>query len=561
MPTTRRQLIGGAAASLAILCAERSPARPQAMMRLHGLIIGINAYNGRVGTAGAGRTVYRKIAPLLGCINDAEAIAAAALPIADSIEMLLDEQVSRAAFFTAWEKLVARSRPGDVLLVTYSGHGGQERAAPSGRSPDGLYDTFIMPNLDTGDPRMSNERIRADEMQAMLASVAERNKVIFLADSCHAGGMAREPLSTIAQDVRYRTVFKYSIEAELQAPIRLSTSAEELSLPHVMFLSGADHGELVPELRIDGRPHGALSVAFASALAGRADDNGDGVITGAELSSYVLNTLRTICSSAQHPNVRWPRSDIRSGRELFPATPLFQLKSLAAAPKPPQALPVALRVMNVSSAELPAIRDRLKNVVFAQDGELAEIYWDAANGTTADGLGSVLAHDVGVDDLQAALDGLILIKSLQRLARQAALSTRLQLPGEVPSEVPSIRSDCVHLEGSRLSLVVQELKHRHFVAFNITGTGEIQLLFPTGSETPVLEHVDSMAWPLQVQAPFGGDHVAAINSAEPLDGFVGVLRSLGSLRDAATVATLVQAMMTQPGIRVGVQGIFTARRA
>lgn len=550
----------GAAASLLIPFGGSHKAGAQTAVRLHALAIGINTYTGRVGSQKLGPASFRKIPPLLGCVNDAQAITAAIRPVAQSVEMLLDQQVSRSAFMAAWHRLVARSQPGDVLLFSYSGHGGQERGAISDRAPDGLYDTFIMPSLDTSDTKLSEERILADEMQTLLASVADRNKVIFVADACHAGGMAREPSAQVARDIRYRTIFKYNIDSELRAPISNSASGAQLSLPHVMFLSGADHGELVPELIIDGKPHGALSVAFASGVSGLADEDGDGTISGLELSSYVLKTLRTLSNSSQHPNVRWPRSDVRSGSDLLPGTPLVASLQSSSKPERRSTPPAVLKLINVADPDAAEIGRVLSNATIAVQNEMADIYWDSATQVIADGLGSVIAYDIKVSELQGAVNAAILTKSLQYRALQAPLPMRIQLPDEPVTASVSKRSDHVHREGTTLGLVVEALKNRNFVAFNVAGNGEIQLLFPVGSEKPVLSDLDPVSWSLKVRGPFGADHVVAINSDASLDDLLSLLRLINGEKEAAVVTAFFQKTPETERYRIGVQGIFTSPR-
>src|SRR6202043_1324124 len=120
------------------------------------------------------------------------------------------------------------------------------------------------------------ERILDDEVQGLWNSVQGRNRIIFVADACHSGGMTRQIDARIAAELRYRTAGLYDVENDLQTEIKILRSSNLLELPHVVFLSGAQDGELVPELVIDGRPQGALSWSFADAIAGRADSNRDG---------------------------------------------------------------------------------------------------------------------------------------------------------------------------------------------------------------------------------------------------------------------------------------------
>src|SRR5262249_33251708 len=160
---------------------------------------------------------------------------------------------------------------------------------------------------------------------------------------CHAGGMTRGVDARLIGDVRYRTEGRYDIEGDLQGVVPFPTAITTLEVPHVVFLAAAQYHELVPEIMINGRYHGALSFAFASSLSGLADSNQDGVITGAELSSYVLRTIRVISESTQNPSVRWPTPDARSGVDMRPDQALFLRKPTAFKPGTVPSATVRLR--------------------------------------------------------------------------------------------------------------------------------------------------------------------------------------------------------------------------
>ena len=88
---------------------------------------------------------YRYKPALKGAVNDARAIRAAleAAGVRD-IVLLLDDQATREAIRDAWNRQVAKAQPGDTLIFTYAGHGGQEPNWIPGNEADGKDETLVL---------------------------------------------------------------------------------------------------------------------------------------------------------------------------------------------------------------------------------------------------------------------------------------------------------------------------------------------------------------------------------------------------------------------------------
>ena len=85
----------------------------------------------------------------------------------------------------------ARRAHGDTLVLTYAGHGGQEPARVPGSERDGLDEMLLLSGFTSSGPG-TRERIRDDELNLWFAEAGERGlRVIFVADSCHAGTLTR----------------------------------------------------------------------------------------------------------------------------------------------------------------------------------------------------------------------------------------------------------------------------------------------------------------------------------------------------------------------------------
>ena len=493
---------------------------------------------------------YTKIRNLQGCVNDARAIESAIRPIAATVRVLLDSEVTRAAFFQSWQQMVAQSSPGDTLLVTYSGHGSQENGSTAAHTADGLHDTFVLSNFDSSQPPLNAERILDDEMQGLWRSVQGRDTVIFLADSCHAGGMTREADPRV--EVHFRTAGPYDIEGELATPVIIPTDASRLELPHVVFLSGAQHHELVPEIQIDGRFQGALSLSFAKAIA-EADTDRNNVITGAELSTYVLRSTRAFSDSSQHPSVRWPQADVRFG--LHPEDPLIYLgQPLTIAPGRPTDA-VRLRLLNFPDDKSEAIGRSLKRATVTTPPQAADLTWDANTKEVIDNLGNIVASGVQAGDLQAVVDRTQLIGALRKLVGKSGIDMRLLLPGESPASPPSPESDRRHKKGAHVDLLATSVNLANYIMFNIGGDGTIQVLEAKRDASPPPKDVQ---FTIEVSQPFGADFLVTVASAQYVPALYGAFERMDNTKDCAALAETLEKSAHDTDLRVGIQGVFTS---
>ncbi|MEI2583872.1 caspase family protein [Scytonema sp. PRP1] len=131
-----------------------------------------------------------------GCVNDVKLINKVlqenfSFP-EKNITRLLDEQATRQGILTALQELVNRINRNDIVVIHYSGHGSQ-MTDREGDKPDGMDET-IMP-YDTGhkDPH-ENRDITDDELYEWLLRLSEKTPYITLIfDSCHSGGIVRDP--------------------------------------------------------------------------------------------------------------------------------------------------------------------------------------------------------------------------------------------------------------------------------------------------------------------------------------------------------------------------------
>ena len=116
-------------------------AGPAKAGELYGLTVGIDDYIGTVND-------------LDGAVNDAKDVANSLNEAgAKEVVRLLNDDASKDRIVAAWERLVAKAQPGDTIVFSYAGHGGQE-PEPPGRhdEADGLNENFLLGHFEATGP-------------------------------------------------------------------------------------------------------------------------------------------------------------------------------------------------------------------------------------------------------------------------------------------------------------------------------------------------------------------------------------------------------------------------
>jgi hypothetical protein len=131
---------------------------------------------------------------LRGCVNDAELMAEVLMGTfgfrEDAITLLRNAEASRDGILAALERLVADARPGDVVVVHFSGHGSQ-MTDREGDEADGLDETIVP--ADSGRGAWPNRDITDDEIYEVLTRLTAQTPLVTLIfDCCHSGSVTRD---------------------------------------------------------------------------------------------------------------------------------------------------------------------------------------------------------------------------------------------------------------------------------------------------------------------------------------------------------------------------------
>jgi hypothetical protein len=128
-------------------------------------------------------------ARLYGCVNDARAWAAAFSGLGFARpRMLLDRDATRAGIVGELAQLVDTSRPGDVLVFQFAGHGTQvpdlDGEEADGDTP-GLDEALCPVDFDGGD------LVIDDDLRAIIARLPGGVNLTCFFDCCHSGTVTR----------------------------------------------------------------------------------------------------------------------------------------------------------------------------------------------------------------------------------------------------------------------------------------------------------------------------------------------------------------------------------
>ncbi len=186
------------------------PAAPAAETkgRIRAVIVGVVNYKDGIAS------------PMIGAFNDSVLIAETLLregAKAEDVTLLLDAPTpelmaargnprlrqtkvtpdavgTRANILGALKRIVDTTKPGDEVLLSFSGHGMQQNEAVAGSEPDGLDEVFLP--FDTGGANGTEKIQNAvldDEIGAAIDAIrAKGGNVTYLADFCHSGDSNRD---------------------------------------------------------------------------------------------------------------------------------------------------------------------------------------------------------------------------------------------------------------------------------------------------------------------------------------------------------------------------------
>ncbi|MGJ8583845.1 MAG: caspase family protein [Marinosulfonomonas sp.] len=507
------------------LCLGTGPALAS---QTYGLVVGIDEYD--------------NIPDLDGAVNDANDIADAMRGLDVTVTKLVDEQATRAAFLSNWRSIAAKMKDGDQLIVTYAGHGSNEPEHFKGNEEDGRDETLLLAGFSPFG-QAAGERIRDDEIAELIALTPGRN-VIFVADACHSGTVAR----TINPVLGYRYFSNGKIADDPLPPPPPNTLKNDGDDDVALFLAAVGEADKVPEFMIEGQARGALSYAFAESLRGKADKDQNGALTKSEVEEYVRRRVRGISQGIQSPQVQHRGSGddvILSVAAVAPTQPAADGKTALSQIDPNT--PVSVYWESAAVALPP-------NTVESPTAEAADLRINSSTGVVLTSAGDRVAT-FGDGEMRDAPERLAAVIDKYRLAQH------LQgLVGNGALEMLFEDGDRNYFDGDPITIQVAGRSTRYVTLFNISSNGELAFLYPlhlaaNGFDDPLESPAtDRLNLGFQISAPYGADHVVAIETEHNPAVLRRVLSSYDGSTDSRQIwdqlSAAIQGMPSTPNVAI-----------
>lgn len=227
---------------------------------------------------------YHNLPSLKYAVNDAREVYRYLIEVnrvpKDHIWLLLDEDATldriRSALGT---QLRSKAGKEDLVIVYLAGHGATEKDASS---PDGDgLEKYILPH--NADPKdLYASAIPMGEVSRIFQRISSE-KLVFLSDTCYSGASGG------------RTIVASGVRANVSGAFwdRLSQGKGR------MIIAASDANQVSAEK--DELKHGVFTYYLLEGLGGKADFDGDGVITLDEIYRYVSIKVPQATGQDQHP--------------------------------------------------------------------------------------------------------------------------------------------------------------------------------------------------------------------------------------------------------------------
>ena len=186
---------------------------------------------------------------LSGCVNDANDWSGLLKSYGFQTTVILDSQATRSKTVGAFDSLVAQATSGDVIVLTYSGHGTSVMDT-SGDEVDG-YDEALY---------VYDGVLLDDDLRSVLQKTKAGVHVVIISDSCFSGTVTRK----ISLDEKAKRRYISTDAIPPNTPVKNRFLSEE-SMVEVL-ISGCSDSEYSYDAYINGRYNGAFTANAISVL-------------------------------------------------------------------------------------------------------------------------------------------------------------------------------------------------------------------------------------------------------------------------------------------------------
>ena len=571
MTSLASRCVAGLALALAVVAPASAarvlrPAAPGGAVRA--LVMGINHYPN-----------LRPEQQLKGARPDADAIAAslrtAGVPEGNIVE-LVDEAVTRARVIKEMDDLVAKSKKGDLVIVSFSGHGQKVRSYQRWQNRDLFVQSeIVLSGFSASDENKRHEVVVDAEMRAWYFRLdAKGVDIMAVMDSCFGGGMrdvvlgapgvTTRELRLSVDDTRSADRFHDSFK-----PIAMTTEeagADPNRIAHLTFFSGADAKTPVPELAgldpNDPRQvHGALSYFLSRFIAGELSPDAaaggkTGAVTRAELFKWLSPEVHQASKQVQVIDYGPRPTDDQTPEQMAAAErqSVFIIGDAGQPHEEPVPVPTAdagdavrVAIINGPREAFDSIKKGKAALLRSDPGD-AEVIWDVAGRRALDQIDSIMDENVDAAVVGRIVDRTYAVREIRKLSVTRILEVRIGDDGRrySPGDTPR--------------LIANGVGGRWLTVFNIAADGTVQCVVSSSCDNPKMSQNQWTRRP-EVEKPFGTDYAVVIATSGPAQDLYQWLRAHNQKPDAfEAVAVLRTALMADQQSRIGTAGLFTVSK-
>lgn len=222
--------------------------------------------------------------------DDAQAIAtflkspAGGSFAAGDIKLLVNGEASLLSVRAALAETAKRAKSEDLVFIFIAGHG-----APDPVAPQNLY--FLL--ADTKVVDMAKTAFPMSELKQILDTQIYAQRVITLIDTCHSAGINQKSQSLVTT----RDLVQEDDENNIS---NFYLTNQLFKQTGRAIITSSDVNEVSQESAKWGN-HGVFTWALLDGLKGKADMNGDNLITAGEIFQYTRANVQKATNFAQNP--------------------------------------------------------------------------------------------------------------------------------------------------------------------------------------------------------------------------------------------------------------------
>lgn len=413
------------------------------------------------------------------------------------ITELVNENATRARILSELARLHSRSKPGDEVLIYFSGHGTSSHDTQRQLMLPDASGAFVPYDYPLASNDVAQLIVGHDDLRPLLQKLdAGGRKVWVIADTCYSGELVRSSFAAISSELpaRLLTLRGKQVQPRHQNDhISANASAKHERAPYpysrVQFLAAAASGELAREIQFDqlaklptrdNKPHGALTDALLRVLHGEiaADLNQDGLLSLHEVQIACAEFMAS--RPYNHSALRLPNlhEDSKSlGQQAVLSVRNVALKARPGA-LPALKLYIGSGLPDMGLSQLPAQEVVQAAFQVVLDANNADLHL-TPNGDIFQlltGSGDLLAkfdsrEEGHIPKIRQQITQLAWVRQIRALAerdRRAALVMDMLPNG----------SGGNFLLGDRTGFALQAEHDALFIVLNINANGEISLLHP-----------------------------------------------------------------------------------